>query len=233
MRYYLSGRINPQSCSITIPTVELKTPELKMTFNCDSSIISIIVYDTEVDTREAYIRSQEVVHIIVSCYGFSHSSAYDAELISISVEDNESTVIKVSISELIQTNPDKIYNELVDLSLKDIYIRHAIIDYTRALSNVRESAFLCYRAIETVKGRFLKENSTPNEGWVEMHLALGTNRKEIDEQIIPFANPIRHGNYSSFKGMTYHQSLNVYFITRNIIYKYKSYLEELERPLKK
>jgi hypothetical protein len=69
--------------------------------------------------------------------------------------------------------------------ITDLFFRLAIREYLNAFTRPLDCATYCYRAIEGIKSAFVSK--TENDGWDDMHVALGTNRSDIEGPGVEFA----------------------------------------------
>ncbi len=224
MRYFVTGRTIPERAAITV--INMPTKELEgigeLTFNCDASYFSVIIDKTELDVQSAFLFAKEYASIIIGSLGYANGCGYSVEAIQVQTENNQSYIFGVQNPELAHTDSNAILNEVLNLSLKDIYLRFAIRDYVSAIVSEIECAFLCYRAIETIKSNF--ESQFPHQGWKKMHELIGSNEEDIKYKIKSFADPIRHGAYHEFRTTNSMDRTNILKQTKEIINLYKQYL---------
>ena len=230
MLYYLNGRVLPERTNVYISYIRKEIPDIgTITFMCDSSQI-IMSIDTQIDKLSAYLLCKHHATIIVSSLGFVKGCSYSIELISITDENLDSTFIGVQTPELEEIPNNPLFSDVLNFSYRDIFFRFAIMDYTKSFSTEIELPFLCYRAIESIKSRFLinlreqNKDSRETEAWDLMHNSLNTNKEEIME-VKKFSDPIRHGNYYTLIPTNSNQRFQILSITKNIILKYKQFLE--------
>jgi hypothetical protein len=230
MKYILLGQILPSSPPVNLLSEVVTFGGIECIFKCTNSQVEIEMSGDGLNGNTAYFGGKEIGEIVVSTHSFAYGGSFNLNIDSIENDQGETHKIKATASELMEEGPDETYEGLISLALKDIYVRSAIKDYVSALSNQVECGFLCYRAIETIKNRILldfPEIKKDNAQWSKMHEVLKTNGEEIKRIVKVFADPVRHGNYYSLKPIGYQDRLNIHYLTRGIIYKYKKYLEEL------
>lgn len=163
--------------------------------------------------------------------GFAKRCHYSVELISITDENVESTVFGVQVPALEEKAINPFFTIVVNLSFRDLFFWFAIMDFTKSMTSEIELPFLCYRAIETIKSRFLNDlenvnlKATEKDAWEQMHESLKTDKEEI-LKVKKYADPVRHGNYYTLTSTNSQQRFEILSITKNIILKYKQFLED-------
>ena len=91
----------------------------------------------------------------------------------------------------------------------------------RALIDHHDCAFYCYRAIEAVSKSFAA--SVGGSGWQEMHVALGTNKEEINSKVKIYADPVRHGNWVEAKGLNNQERFELLDCTQRLLLAFLKY----------
>ena len=222
MRYYITGKVLPERVNYWLSdSITKSDPDFgSITLKCDASQITVIM-DTHLDEKSAYIFAGEFAVIIVNSFGFANACGYTVEMTTICSENQNMNVYGVQVIELKYDDSElnKVFNETLDLSFKDVLYRFAIRDYLNAIIRPLECGFLCYRAVETIKNRF----GSNDGGWVAMHQSLGTDKEKI-MHIKSFADPIRHGNYFNFKPTDAGVRVAILREAKEVIEKYQSYI---------
>lgn len=225
MRYYITGKVVPERCAVSIDEIKIDIKDVgSITFNCDSSQISVIIDNTKFDQHSAIISAKEISSMIVSCIGFANGCGYSVEMINICDDNKLSTVYGVGMNELISSDISKEFKESFKIACSDLNYRFSIRDFTKALVSEFECPFLCYRAIETIKSKFYDSTLSDSTAWENMHKKIGSNSFDITSIIKPLADPIRHGNYSKFIATNREERVKILNIAKDIINKYKQYL---------
>jgi len=231
MKYYITGRVMPERTDVSIPSISTTISTVgTITFECTSSQINMSI-DTEHDEITAFLFCNHHASVIVSSLGFAKGCHYSIELISIMNENSKSTVFGVQIPELAEKDINSFFDTVIKLSFRDLFFRFAVLDYTKSIATELELPFLCYRAIESIKSRFLNDlrelngKTSDNDAWEKMHDSLQTSREDIIK-IKKIADPIRHGNYYSMSSTSSAQRLEILQVTKAIILKYKWFLEK-------
>jgi hypothetical protein len=86
---------------------------------------------------------------------------------------------------------------LIDGVVGNPLIRHAIADAQRAIEAPDDTAFYCYRAIESLRLLYLDgddSGAARSESWQQLRSELGLSREELDA-IKQFADRRRHGGH--------------------------------------
>ena len=73
--------------------------------------------------------------------------------------------------------------------------------------------------MEAIQSAFATDKEGKN-GWLKMHVALGTNRKDIDDFVKEYADPVRHGNWSAYRLLSSADRLKMLQVTRDILVRY-------------
>lgn len=220
MRYVMTGRIQPERADVSFPphTWERDTGE-SVTVGCESSQVVVRANLPGIaDHVTAFITAEQVVQAVVSAFGFALGTGYSVELIQVLEEEGRTHVFGVRPGNLDFAPWQPIFTAAAELCKKDVFFRMALRDYARAIRETMNCAFFCYRAIEALKSAFAAK--TAQEGWTEMHAALGTSRRQIEAVVKEFADPVRHGNWFSLKPTTSGQRNEMLLVTRDALDRY-------------
>jgi hypothetical protein len=94
--------------------------------------------------------------------------------------------------------PESELAPVIDAAVKSPLIRHALADVQRAVELPDDTAFYCYRAIESLRLLFLdgdRDAGTARaDSWSALREHLALSREELDD-IRLMANPRRHGGH--------------------------------------
>jgi len=215
MKCLVSGRIHPERADVHFGVVRWTLNEdIEVSAYCDSSQIAVRVNDSRIsDPASAFITAEHFCGVVAACLGFELATTYTAEMIQL-MTDEETHVFGRRVPALMFDSADKIFPRSVALSRTDLHFRFAVFDYNIALSSALDCAFLCYRALESLKSAY--------GGWDALHVAIGSSRKDVETKIKKFADPIRHGNWSELPVTNAQQRIEMLTITRDAI---RSYLE--------
>jgi len=240
MKYFAFGHVLPERVNVNYNPDGFDLEGLgSMSFVCDASQM-IITFEplkgVELDIDSIYILIKRHAQTIISCIGFSLNYSYTLEITSITDEDLNSWFYGVGILGKSYEPYSKIGPEcdsLIKNSGTDFFIRQAVVDYVSAIRSEMDLPFLCYRAIESIKGSFKKQlsdkgtNDDDSNSWRLMHESLGTNREEIIE-VQKYAAPLRHGNHHDVKATDNKIRQNLLGITEGCIKRYNAYLSRLK-----
>jgi hypothetical protein len=228
MRYYVTGKVFPERCNVIIGEIEKDIKICSFKFNCDSSQILVIIDNTVLDQYSAFILAKEISLTIITSLGYANGCGYGVEMINICDDNKLSSVYGVGVEEMKSSNVIKDFAESLDIAVQNIFYRFSIRDFTKAMTSEMECPFLCYRAIETIKSNFLTEStSSESDAWESMHKKIGSKASDI-MKIKPFADPIRHGNYTEFKETDHVQRVEILKITKDTIDRFKQYLMKVQ-----
>ena len=185
--------------------------------------------EMELDSAQLLFRSNATP--IISCLAFTLGCSYFVEMTSVIDENYKGQTFGVQVEKLKlpDEQKDDTFYTLLELSGSDFFLRFALLDYVKAINTDLELPFLCFRGIETIKGRFKKQLADDQQknddrfAWEAMHSSIGTIREEID-LVKKSADLIRRGNYYGLGPSTEADRIEYLKITKNCILKYKDYL---------
>jgi hypothetical protein len=221
MRYIATGRVHPERADVTMmpPLVWMGQDGSKITLSCASSQLTVVLDDPPVDGFfAAFLQAKHWARAAVSALSFALGTGYAVELIQLVEESGAVQVFGVRTEELMFEPHGPIFSGSIELSAQDVFFRMALVDYARALADETECAAYCYRAIEAIKSAFGPGHD--KELWSQMHSSLGTSRDEIETAVKAFADPVRHGNWSSFPPTDRQQRTKMLQVTRDVLEKY-------------
>jgi hypothetical protein len=197
--------------------------------HCDASQITVSLDVPSLDGWiSAYITAENIGNIIVGALGFSLGCGYTVEIIQVTEEDGTPHVFGVrpqgeSPEDHLGYDPHvPTFNAAFKLAGRDVFFRLAVRDYLNAMTDTKDCATYCYRAIEGIKSSF-SDNDNP---WTAMHEALGTDRSQITESVKNYADPVRHGNWVSAPITDAKTRWKMLSITKNLLDKYLQYTGE-------
>ncbi len=228
MRYVATGRVHPERADVRFSPIQLKTQDGGgVSISCDSSQVTVVIDSVPaVDGFvSAFIMAKSMATMVTTALGFSLGTGYSVEVIQVLEEDGKSHVLGTRPGNLHFEPSLPVFGSAFQASAKDIFLRYALQDYVRALSGQDECAFLCYRSIEAIASSF--DTRDKGRGWAAMHAALGTQRTEVDSVVKDFADPIRHGNWTSMRTTTSAQRNAMLVLTRDLLNKYLTWAAAL------
>ena len=226
MKYTVVGRVHPERADIYFDRIELNGPKnAKVVLRCDSSQLVAVVEHPDIDGwRSAQLLAEDAAMIIVASLGFSLGCGYSIEIIQSIDENGNSQVVSVKPDGKEQGEHLGFENHVIEfnrafrLAAKNIFFRLALRDYTRALTETKDCATYCYRAVEAIRSALAPEKTV--EAWDLFHEKMHTNKEQIEQVIKAFADPVRHGNWIEAKVTDRWQRWEMLELTRNILFRY-------------
>lgn len=155
-------------------------------------------YKEDIYTLRNVVKS--TVELVTDIIGFIRGYAYDVEVVKVVSEDlSLSHVFGIDIPALAERNkgvePEAV-NHVYPLCMdtEGMYLKRALSDLAMAMRHADDTAFYCFRAIESLKQFFAYRTgrATDKEQWTAMAAALG-DYKDAIEPIRTRAFPARHG----------------------------------------
>ncbi|MCP6758934.1 MAG: invasion associated locus B family protein [Fischerella sp. CENA71] len=213
-RYYFSGVIHPERAALTVQEVGFKIGKLdgnscltlKFSIVCNqiTCIVECDSDDEDIFSLRNLVKSS--IETVISLLGFLKGYAYDIEITK--VFDEECSFCWVFGIDL--PSVENIYssfnkdieklNEAINsighlcLMKEGIYIARCLNDLRMSMRYLDDSAFYCFRAIETIKQYFGDIMGTEKDGeqWLAMRNAIGGEKEYLDF-VRKLAFPARHG----------------------------------------
>ena len=231
MKYVCTGRVHPERANVSFGRVEMKVEGgWNAVASCDASQVTVVLDDPPVDGWiAAHIMAEDVANIVVGALGFSLGSGYSVELLQVTEQDGTPHVFGVrpggeKPGQTLGMDPHiSAFDRAIRLSGRDVFFRLALRDYLRAITEVKDCATYCYRAIEGIKSAFVFKREI--DSWDEMHSTLGTDRTVITNTVKQYADAVRHGNWIREKPTTKMERWRMLCLTRDILVKYMDYAE--------
>jgi len=227
MKYICTGRIYPERANVNLSQIKLKLEKGTAVVSCGASQITVILDESSLDGYiSAQIMANDIANILINALGFSLGTGYRVEISQVTEADNNNVNVigvKPSIEDqTLEINPYiPIFNQSYKLSSKDIFFRLALYDYSQAITDVKDCATYCYRAIEGIKSAFVFE--TGKDRWDDMHQSLKTDKETIKSIVQQYADPARHGNWVNAKPTNKFDRWKMLLLTRDILIKYMNY----------
>jgi hypothetical protein len=191
-----------------------------------------------VDTQETnllalrnLVRSE--VEFVASVAGFIFGNGYDVEITkAFDIDLAFTQVFGVDIPVVAQRkrsrDPSAILNSVVPLCYgpNAIFLRRALTDLNTALRRMEDTAFYCYRALESLRQSFGADRPELDQ-WKAMAAAVGSSKDEMDP-LRNHAFPARHG---AAKPISDKERGEIYTYTWDIVEKYIDFrLNEMGSP---
>jgi hypothetical protein len=178
----------------------------------------------------AYIVAEHLASMVTNALGFYLGTGYSVELIQIFEDDGTPHVVGARPfgpkgETLGFPDNQQLFDRVLKLSAVDVFLRFAVADYVRAITDTGDCATYCYRSIESIKSACAFKANV--DSWQPMHDALGTDRELIDRTVKHFADPVRHGNWAELPTTTGAQRYAMLELTRDILLSYMDRIEKL------
>eukprot|EP01093_Parvamoeba_rugata_P005000 TRINITY_DN1706_c0_g5_i2.p1 TRINITY_DN1706_c0_g5~~TRINITY_DN1706_c0_g5_i2.p1 ORF type:complete len:209 (+),score=12.92 TRINITY_DN1706_c0_g5_i2:104-730(+) len=197
----------------------MSSDSMKLLMKCDSSqITGLFEWDgDDVDSVKGTV--EHFAMLIVSSLAFSLKYGYSVEIISVhGVGDNfSSQVYGVGSGLPREENHTDVFNRSLRLAAKNMYFRLALRDFVRAISDVSDCAFYCYRVLEAISKHY---SDVTGRGWDAMHKELGTSKEQISSTVKKFADPIRHGSWLEVPQINNEERREILSFTNEVLLKF-------------
>lgn len=205
-RLLFTGVVRPERAQLTIGNVEhqidlVSGTKCRVKFNVSANQLSALVEAEE--SEDIYTLRNVIkgtIELVTDIIGFVHGYAYDVEIVKVVSEDLElSQVFGMQIPALEERNkhrePEAVnYIYPLCLGADGKYLKRALGDLGMAIRHADDTAFYCFRAIESLKQYFgfISGKIEDKDQWLEMTKAIGDHRDMV-EPIRKRAFPARHG----------------------------------------
>lgn len=173
------------------------------------SVFNVQVTTTDDDPIEAewvralWQRTQAIVRAVLDSLGFHLGAPLDVRLLSGTVNNGDglfySPIRHEAFSSLGEGGdvPGELLQPYIRGAAAHPAVRHALADIREAMRLGEDTAFYCYRAIESMRQHFVPDNKERDDtartaSWDELRAVLGVGRDPIDE-IRREADARRHG----------------------------------------
>lgn len=222
-RYVSTGRVHPERADINFTSIEIGLGGVgKAQVHCDSSQLTVVIEGDFDGFIAAHLTAEQLASMVVDALGMFVGTGYSVELIQTVEDDGTPHVFGARPhgpnGETLAISDEAFFGRVLQLSTSDIYFRFATADYIRAITNTRDCATYCYRAIESIKSALAFKSGI--DSWQPMHETLGTNRETIDRVVKRFADPVRHGNWIELPSTTGAQRFEMLKLTHDILLSY-------------
>ena len=204
-RWTFFGRILPERIplKIEIPesTNEVVDFGLRYRINiciADAQLISqVFIEKSETDIYTVRNMVACDVRSITDLIGYLYGCSFDIDIISAAYEHGAAVVFGIVIPDLraVRTgNLNEIKSDLLITISKEIPARMVLASFREAILNPIDTAFFCYRAVETMMQSVKTSHAVRNDvaGWEALRGLLQISRSAIDA-IKAHANDPRHG----------------------------------------
>ncbi|MCV0411255.1 hypothetical protein [Nitrosopumilus sp.] len=243
-KYVFHGRVLPERADVEItggPIIGIQTStgyDLRISFEIRKSLISIHVTSFGEITDFAEVRNflLDFVRLHTDSYGYIKGYAYDAEITSVSGENNQPYIIfGVGIKELTDEESKRAFQKIDKIILLAIQDKYRFIYGT--LANLRlsikypsDTGTFCYRAVESIRQYFgVKGDSRDarKKAWEKLNAELNVD-KSWTARIADFALDPRHGKQ---KSITHDERVEIMQKTWVIVDRFLIYAQNNEQTL--
>ena len=213
--YSLSGKILPERAVVNLPQVVkvLASPEGNIPPGWEvvisivrSQLAATLTTNQPVDDlRNMRERVESIIRYCVDTLGFLLACGYDVELTQVvELTTGNHNVFGVDVQGVrgkdTYTDPEILesFQRILQVGAdKQQWLRRALVDFREAIRSYEDTPFLCFRAIEDLRQRFVSGNdSDVKKTWKEMTVRLAVPRETVDyvwNELRPVAISLRHG----------------------------------------
>ncbi len=210
--YEFRGRALPERDRVTLnPSLALEAHvkeagldfEVTMSIRESEILVQVKTHENRADleTLRNYVR--DLARVVVDTGGYLLGRGYDVEIDSVIQPDGTKVEFGVGIAVLESTQHERplAFNETLSLVLTSEHLRRAIGDLREAVRSPVDTGFFCYRAVESLRQHFRKEEDGEKQGpsWERMGNALRIDRGWVDE-LVKTAQQQRHGETPYMSG---------------------------------
>ena len=206
--YTFNGKILPERANVSISPLNINMEAIDTDISGTATIyifvsqVSIILNtnsDSDLPTLKNYM--EYLVRTYIDAYGYLSGRGYDVEITSVVNPEGNYTVFGVGIPELEESQNDRplSFQQLVTAMSKSYHLHRALGDLREAIRSPLDTGFFCYRAIESIRQNFKKEDNDDAKSWENLRKSLLIDRNWID-QVKKFADPVRHGDTTYISG---------------------------------
>lgn len=204
-KFIFKGVVIPERACVSLSRVTVTTGPLdghfflRLTVSIDLSQISVVAEIVSGTTDLLTMRNtvESAVRGMVDAIGFRNGCGYDVEITSVTSEDGSQTVFGVDIPEIAVDKDSRLSFQKIVTSVISVTPFAALMlsDLRESIRNKNSSAFLCYRAIESMRQYFVQESDGDNRtlSWERLREGLNVSANYI-KKIADAAKPQRHGD---------------------------------------
>jgi hypothetical protein len=209
-RYVFTGRIHPERYGWHVePPLVFENELMHITLSLlRGQLIVEVVTEHEgplVDLKNAVV---DLAESAVNALGFAFAASLEVEVISCLDPTGAVQIFNTGFDDLRAHDGDLSEDEIRDFrslataAARDLGVRAAIADLTRAIRSPLDTLFYCYRATESIRQQYLAQDAQADAGaarkasWVAMREAAEIDEVEL-RWLEPFAASRRHGSLSA------------------------------------
>lgn len=154
------------------------------------------------DMRE---RLEGIIRFCVDTLGFLLACGYDVELTQVvALDTGNHNVFGVDVQGVREKDTYtgqeifESFQKIIQVGAeKQQWLRRALVDFREAIRSYEDTPFLCFRAIEDLRQRFVSDNvSDVKRTWEEMAIRLAVPPETVSyvwNELRPIATSLRHG----------------------------------------
>jgi hypothetical protein len=200
--YHFTGRVHPERTYVTLDglSFRVEVPPLGLIGNLTLSIlegqlsINISCGSEIQDLSSLRNVAQSFAQNLVDVLGYTWGRAYEVEITAVLPSNGRHLVFGVGDAVLENAVVDRPLpiEDLLPLSASNIWLRRALGELRRSISEPDDTGFHCQRAIESLRRHFQEEKSEKH-GWQAMRRALNLSEETL-KILNEFGDPQRHGD---------------------------------------
>lgn len=230
-RLYFSGLVLPERVVLSVSEVRSQvvdaagTPRITIALNIWNNQISAVVDTEEPDIFSVRNIVRREAEFITDVAGFLMGHAYDVEITKAFGPELEPTqVFGIEIPVLVARAKGRDLGALVNTIFplcfgpEARYLRRCLTDLAFAIKRPDDTAFYCFRALESLRHSFGTE-LPESEQWKAMAAALRTCKNEM-RPLREHAFPARHGDH---RALTDEDRQRYFLYTWDVVERYIDY----------
>lgn len=239
-RVIFIGQVRPQTGNWYFdgPIVAAREDE-KIQMMVQESVFTVRVdtHSPKADDDDAWLdrvwlRCLVVVRAALDSLGFHRGATLEIERLTAMVDDEAVVFFQSSQGRFQIGDGERVEADQIDPYFQEAMtnpsFRHALADVRQAQSLDDDSAFYCYRAIESLRQAFVlpeeSEKKDKAKSWERLRAALEVTERQIGA-VAEAARARRHGGDDTTE---YEQRLDHVHLTRELIVRYVNQLPELK-----
>jgi hypothetical protein len=203
-RLFFSGVVLPERAALSVSEFNSQisgfggnqSATLKLNIYCNQISVVVETDEPNILTVRNLVRSE--AEFVSSLAGFLMGNGYDIEITKAFGETLVPThVFGIDIPVLAERAKDRDLNRLVNSIVPlcfgetAIFLRRCLTDLSFAIKRLEDTAFYCFRAIESLRQSFGAQLSDAAQ-WKAMGEAVGSSKEDM-EHLRKHAFPARHG----------------------------------------
>lgn len=206
-RYIFTGVIHPERAAVNVSTtgwtLQGAAADISGQLTVSIAVSQLLaVFDSETEAFDLSTLKNHVtdaVRVVVDAVGYLNGCGYVVEIVQlVGPTTNQPIVFGVDIPALRPTDPDLSapLTQMMQIfeDPRGSYLQRCLADLREAIRSPKDTAFFCYRGIESLRQFFVLGENIPSDkaSWERFRAALGVDRATVD-YVKEFADPVRHG----------------------------------------